>query len=58
VLLKSTNSAGVMTRPIWALMTRLPAYANALRGPLENAQWLEARVVNLPSSAPPTDLDR
>ncbi len=56
VLLKSTNSAGVMTRPIWALMTRLPAYENALRGPLANAQWLEARVVNLPSSAPLTGL--
>lgn len=52
-LLKATNDAGVMTRPIWALMTRLPLYANALRGPLENAQWLEARVVNLPSSVLP-----
>lgn len=49
-LLKSTNDAGVMTRPIWALMTCLPIYANALRGPLDNAEWLEARVVNLPSS--------
>ena len=49
-LLKSTNDAGVMTRPIWALMTRLPIYANTLRGPLENAEWLEDRVVNLPSS--------
>jgi dTDP-4-amino-4,6-dideoxygalactose transaminase len=52
-LLKSTNEAGVMTRPIWALMTRLPIYANALRGPLDNAEWLEARVVNLPSSVLP-----
>lgn len=52
-LLKATNDAGVMTRPIWALMTRLPAHANALSGPLENAQWLEARVVNLPSSVLP-----
>lgn len=49
-LLKATNDAGVMTRPIWALMNRLPAYTNALCGPLENAHWLEARVVNLPSS--------
>lgn len=49
-LLKSTNGAGVMTRPIWALMTGLPMFANALRGPLDNAEWLEARVVNLPSS--------
>ena len=52
-LLKATNDAGVMTRPIWALMTRLPLYANALRGPLGNAEWLEARVVNLPSSVVP-----
>lgn len=52
-LLKSTNNAGVMTRPIWALMTRLPLYTNALRGPLDNAEWLEARVVNLPSSVLP-----
>jgi aminotransferase in exopolysaccharide biosynthesis len=52
-LLKATNNAGVMTRPIWALMTRLPIYSNALRGPLDNAEWLEARVVNLPSSVLP-----
>lgn len=52
-LLEATNDAGVMTRPIWALMTRLPIYANALRGPLDNAEWLEARVVNLPSSVLP-----
>lgn len=52
-LLKATNDAGVMTRPIWALMNRLPVYANALRGPLTNAEWLEARVVNLPSSVLP-----
>lgn len=52
-LLKATNDAGVMTRPIWALMTRLPLYVNARRGPLDNAEWLEARVVNLPSSVLP-----
>lgn len=54
-LLKATNDAGVMTRPIWALMTRLPIYTNALRGPLDNAEWLEARVVNLPSSVLPEE---
>jgi aminotransferase in exopolysaccharide biosynthesis len=53
-LLKETNDAGVMTRPIWALMNHLPIYKNALRGPLDNAEWLEAHVVNLPSSVPPT----
>jgi aminotransferase in exopolysaccharide biosynthesis len=52
-LLKTTNDAGVMTRPIWALMTRLPLFTKALRGPLDNAEWLEARVVNLPSSVLP-----
>jgi dTDP-4-amino-4,6-dideoxygalactose transaminase len=49
-LLKSTNDQGVMTRPIWALMNRLPMYASCLRSELVNAEWLEARVVNLPSS--------
>ena len=49
-LLKSTNDAGIMTRPIWALMHRLPNYSQCLRGSLTNAEWLEARVVNLPSS--------
>jgi len=52
-LLKATNDAGVMTRPIWALMNRLPLYEKAPRGPLDNAEWLEARVVNLPSSVTP-----
>lgn len=49
-LLKSTNDAGVMTRPIWALMNHLPTYAHCRQGPLTQAEWLEARVVNLPSS--------
>jgi aminotransferase in exopolysaccharide biosynthesis len=56
VLLKSTNDAGVMTRPIWALMTRLPIYANSLHGPLDNSEWLEARVVNVPSSVLPVEV--
>lgn len=49
-LLQATNGLGVMTRPIWALMNRLPIYADCKKGPLDNAEWLEARVVNLPSS--------
>ncbi|RCS57434.1 LegC family aminotransferase [Parvibium lacunae] len=52
-LLKATNDAGVMTRPVWTLMTRLPFYTHALQGPLSNAKWLEDRVVNLPSSVLP-----
>jgi aminotransferase in exopolysaccharide biosynthesis len=52
-LLKETNDNGVMTRPIWALMTRLPFHANARSGALPNAYWLEERVVNVPSSVIP-----
>lgn len=48
--LKETNDAGVMTRPIWKLMTNLPMYRNSLHDSLENAIWLEERVVNIPSS--------
>lgn len=49
-LLQLTNEQGIMTRPIWQLMNRLPMYSNAPSGELPNALWLEARVVNLPSS--------
>ncbi|MCP6699718.1 LegC family aminotransferase [Pseudomonas donghuensis] len=52
-LLKATNERGVMTRPIWTLMNRLPAYQHCLKGDLSTAEWLEARIVNLPSSVPP-----
>ncbi|SLJ83931.1 4-keto-6-deoxy-N-Acetyl-D-hexosaminyl-(Lipid carrier) aminotransferase [Psychrobacter sp. DAB_AL43B] len=49
-LLETTNAQGVMTRPVWQLMHRLPMFANALRGDLTNSEWAEARLVNLPSS--------
>jgi dTDP-4-amino-4,6-dideoxygalactose transaminase len=52
-LLKSTNANGVMTRPVWALMNRLPFLQYARAGALPNADWLEARVVNIPSSVIP-----
>ena len=50
-LLKSTNRQGIMTRPIWTLMNHLEMYKNSCFGDLTNAEWLEARVINLPSSA-------
>lgn len=49
-LLKVTNEAGVMSRPIWQLMNQLPMYCHALKGDIPNAEWLAKRVVNLPSS--------
>lgn len=44
------NDAGVQARPVWKLMTELPAFARAQRGPLPNAQALAGRIVNLPCS--------
>jgi perosamine synthetase len=51
VVLSATNDAGLMTRPIWALMNRLPMYANSPRAPLPVAESLEQRVINIPSSS-------
>ncbi len=48
--LKESNDSKVMTRPIWRLMNRLPMYAHCQHGDLSNAEWLEERVVNIPSS--------
>jgi len=39
----------VMTRPIWTLMNKLTMFQNAQCGELTNAEWLEGRVVNIPS---------
>ncbi|MEI6080149.1 MAG: LegC family aminotransferase, partial [bacterium] len=48
--LKETNADGVMTRPIWRLMNKLPMFKDCESTKLETAQWLEDRVVNIPSS--------
>lgn len=50
--LQFTNGRDVMTRPIWRLMSRLPMFRDCQHDGLENSYWLEARVVNLPSSVP------
>ncbi len=48
--LKESNEKGVMTRPIWQLMNKLPIFKDCPKGDLNNAEWLEDRVVNIPSS--------
>ena len=48
--LEATNDAGIMTRPVWQLMPRLAMFQHCECGDLSNAEWLEARVVNIPSS--------
>jgi len=49
LFLKETNAAGVMTRPIWALMNKLEMFKTCQSTDLSNALWLEERVVNIPS---------
>ena len=48
--LEDTNSKGVMTRPIWTLMNKLPMFKDAECDELKNSEWLGQRVVNIPSS--------
>ena len=54
--LETTNSAGVMTRPIWELMPQLPMYQKAQCYGLENSEWIQKRLVNIPSSVRPKEL--
>jgi perosamine synthetase len=48
--LNETNLQNVMTRPIWILMNKLPMFEYTQCGDLKNSEWLEDRVVNMPSS--------
>ncbi|RRS31274.1 MAG: aminotransferase DegT [Epsilonproteobacteria bacterium (ex Lamellibrachia satsuma)] len=44
-----TNKNGVMTRPIWKLMNELEMFKDCQCSNLENAKYLEERVVNISS---------
>jgi perosamine synthetase len=48
--LKYSNDNGVMTRPSWEMMNKLPMFKTALTGDLKNAENLTERLVNIPSS--------
>ncbi len=48
--LRYTNLHGVMTRPAWELMNKLPMYKDCVQGNIDNSKWLEDRIVNIPSS--------
>ncbi len=50
-LLEATNGAGIMTRPAWTLMHKLPMFADCPRMGLNNAESMESRLINIPSSA-------
>jgi aminotransferase in exopolysaccharide biosynthesis len=48
--LERTNEEKIMSRPIWQLMYRLPMYNHCFRDDQKNAEYLEDRIVNIPSS--------
>lgn len=48
--LQQTNDNGVMTRPIWELMNRLPMFGHCENDGLKNTIWFADRVANIPSS--------
>ncbi len=48
--LQYANSNGVMSRPAWELMHRLPMFSNAQKGDLCNSEYIADRLVNIPSS--------
>lgn len=50
-LLRRCNEAGLMCRPAWTLMHRLPMYRDCPRMDLPAAESIERRLVNLPSGA-------
>ena len=49
--LEYLNDSGIMARPCWTLMHRLPMFRNCPRAPLPIAEDIERRLINLPSSA-------
>ncbi len=49
-LLDLSNKQGIMTRPAWTLMHKLPMYQSCPHMDLNQAESLERRIINLPSS--------
>ncbi len=49
-VLDLTRENNIETRPVWTLMSKLPAFENCSSMDLSGAESLERRVINLPSS--------
>lgn len=49
-ILEETNMQGLMTRPAWTLMHRLPMYSQCPRMDLSVSEDIEKRLINIPSS--------
>lgn len=50
LILEKTNHNGVMTRPIWQLMHRLPMFKHCFKGDLSISENIEMLLINIPSS--------
>lgn len=50
-VLDRTKEMGIMTRPAWALMPKLPMYNDCPRMDLPVSESMEQRIINIPSSA-------
>ena len=49
--LEYSNENGVMTRPLWTLLSQLTMFKNCFAMQQKNAQWLVDHLVSIPSSA-------
>lgn len=49
-ILALSNEQGIMTRPAWSLLHKLPMFSNAPKMDLSVAENLEQRIINIPSS--------
>ncbi len=49
-LLELTHKNGIMTRPAWTLLNKLPMYESCPHMDLSGSESLERRIINLPSS--------
>lgn len=49
-LLNILNAGGIMVRPVWDLMNRLPMYKDCPAADLSVSEELEASLINIPSS--------
>lgn len=51
VILQATNSAGLMTRPVWVLMHELAQFSDCPRMEMVGASQLSKCLINIPSSS-------
>jgi perosamine synthetase len=47
--LEYSNAHGVMSRPVWRLLSELEMFQDCYNDGLENSKYLQERVVNIPS---------